>query len=99
MSHIRFDGQGAGLGKQLGGNANSLTDYTLICTCKSELGPVAGFRANTKGERTVYCLKCKHITILSEKDGRVDVAGYVPAPQEIVEKAAKQTVVRIAGKV
>ena len=96
MSHLRFDGQGAGLGKQLGGNANSLTDYTLICTCKSELGPVAGFRANESGVRTVYCIQCKHITIL-DKDAKV--TGCVPAPKEIVEKAAKQTVIRINGKV
>lgn len=96
MSHIRFDGQGAGLGERLGGDANSLNDYTLVCTCNTDLGPISGFRANDKGERTVYCLKCQHITIL-DKD--IKVAGYVQAPKEIVEMAARRTVIRIAGKV
>jgi hypothetical protein len=96
MSRLRFDGQGAGLNERLGGNTASLADYTIICTCNSELGPVAGFRPNESGDRTVYCIKCKHITIL-DKDAKV--TSYIAAPKEIIEKAARQTVLRINGKV
>jgi hypothetical protein len=95
MSHLRFDGQGAGLGQQLGGNANSLTDYTLVCTCKAELGPVAGFRPNESGSRSVYCIKCQHVTVL-DKD--MTITACIPAPKEIVEKAAKQTVIHLKAK-
>ena len=83
MSRLRFDGQGAGLGKQMGGNANSMADYTIICTCESELGPLAGFFPNPAGERTVLCLRCKHITVIN-KDGQI--SAYIAAPKEILEK-------------
>jgi hypothetical protein len=96
MSHLRFDGQGAGLNRQLDGDHNNLTDYTLVCTCKSDLGPVAGFRPNEAGHRNVYCLKCQHITIL-DKDAKV--VAYVKAPQEIIDKAAKQTVIQMSAKI
>lgn len=92
MSHLRFDGQGAGLGKREGGNANSLADYTLVCTCESELGPVAGFFPNQEGHRSVLCLKCKHVTVIN-KEGRV--AAYIAAPKEILEKAARETVIKV----
>jgi hypothetical protein len=85
MSHLRFDGQGAGLGERRGGNANSLTDYSLVCTCQSELGPVMGFFPNANGDRTVYCPQCKHVTIV-DRDGKI--AAYVPAPKDLIAKQA-----------
>lgn len=94
MSHIRFDGQGAGLGERRGGDTASLNDYTLICTCKTELGPVSGFRPNDAGQRSVYCPKCQHITCV---DKEVKIVGYTKAPQALIDRAAKQTVIRLAS--
>lgn len=98
MSHLRFDGQGAGLGSRKGGNANSLTDYTLICSCQAELGPVAGFFPNADGVRTVFCPKCQHITLVN-KEGQV--AGYVLAPKDLLERhaARRATVEVVRGRI
>lgn len=93
MSHLRFDGAGAGLGKQLGGNANSHYDYTLICTCKTELGVLGLFTPNKAGERSAFCPRCEHVTIV-DKNGQTT---YVKAPAEVIAKATaarlKQTAI------
>lgn len=87
MSHLRFDGEGAGLGRQeRTGDHNNPANYTLICTCKKELGPLGRFLPNKDGHRSAYCLVCKHITIVS-KDGGVS---YAEAPQEIIDQMAKR---------
>lgn len=82
MSRLRFDGQGAGLNKQLGGNANSPTDYTLICKCEATLGPLAKFMPNKDGIRTALCPKCEHITTV-DKDNAIKV---IPAPKEVLAR-------------
>jgi hypothetical protein len=85
MSHLRYDGQGAGLGKQeRTGNAHDPANYTLICTCKSELGPLGRFTANADGARTAFCPVCQHITLV-DKDGSVQ---YLEAPKEVLERFA-----------
>jgi len=70
MSTLRFDGAGAGLRRQLGGDNNSAYDYTVICQCKTELGPLGKFTQNEGGERSIYCPACKHLTVFN-KDGQV----------------------------
>lgn len=92
MSHLRFDGQGAGLGKRQSGNANSAADYTLICTCAKELGPLAGFFPNGEGTRTILCLQCNHVTLVG-KDGQVKA--YIQAPKEILDKAVHKMVLQV----
>lgn len=64
MSKLRFDGAGAGLGKRLGGDANSPADYMLICSCEVELGPLARFLENGEGFRSAWCTRCDHVTIV-----------------------------------
>jgi hypothetical protein len=82
MSQLRFDGQGAGTGKRLGGNANSANDYTIICSCGATLGVLAGFFPNAEGTRTALCPKCEHITAV-DKDGGIKV---VHASKEVLAK-------------
>lgn len=97
MSQLRFDGQGAGLGQQKGGNANSPYDYTVVCGCKTELGVLGAFSPNAAGARSVLCPVCAHVTVMD----RVGQITYVKAPPELVAKAAearkKQVVVNMGG--
>jgi hypothetical protein len=87
MSHVRYDGEGAGLGRrERTGNAHDPANYTLICTCKKELGPLGRFLPNKDGHRTAYCLVCKHITVVT-KDGSVS---YAEAPKEVIEQMAQR---------
>lgn len=88
MSHLRFDGQGAGLNKRMGGNANSASDYTLICTCETELGVLARYFPNDSGARSVFCPRCHHITIVNAEG---QVTAYVLAPKEIIAKAVSRS--------
>lgn len=85
MSKVVYEGSRAGLNptgdvKGVGGNANSLFDYTLYCACESEghptnLGPVGKFVPNAEGQRSALCPKCLHVTIL---DKNAKVAARVP---------------------
>ena len=71
---VVFEGQLAGLveGGSKGGNANSAFDYTLYCKCRAEdgkqvcLGPLGRFRQNDAGDRTAYCPRCLHITVVDK---------------------------------
>lgn len=73
---VVFEGQLAGLvengaGKR-GGDANSAFNYTVYCKCVAEdgkqvcLGPLGRFRPNDAGERTAYCPRCCHITVIDK---------------------------------
>jgi len=75
MSRLRFDGAGAGLGKRLGGDANSMFDYTLLCVpaCvnpqtgkTTELGPLGRYRADGLGRRSALCPICNHVSIVDD---------------------------------
>jgi hypothetical protein len=73
MSKLRFDGRGAGLGLRLGGDANSPTDYTIICQCEGELGPLGRFpprnernEPDESGFRQATCERCAHTTIVKD---------------------------------
>ena len=84
MSHLRYDGEGAGLGKQeRGGDRNSPFNYTVICTCKAELGPLGKFAPNADGARTALCLRCEHITVV-DKEGQT--ASCYKAPPEVLAR-------------
>ena len=76
MSVVRFEGEGAGLGKtQNNGDASSPYNYTVTCKCGTFLGVLGGFRANAEGKRSLFCPKCLHATVVGET-GQVE--GYFP---------------------
>lgn len=69
---LRFDGNQAGFvvdakaqASKGAGNASSPFDYSLFCGCGAFLGVLGGFRANEAGQRSCYCPKCEHCTIIS----------------------------------
>ncbi len=84
VSRLRFDGMHAGLGRVVDGKvigaSGALGDvrsgdrgdpanYTLICACGKELGPLARFRKDAGGFRTCVCGFCAQGTV--EKDGQI----------------------------
>lgn len=89
MSMLRFDGQGAGLGKRLGGDANDAASYTLVCRCGHDAGPLARFLLQPSGIRASRCLICDTVTIIHDtrivrvEDGRVIDAEIANAIQRM----------------
>lgn len=71
MSKVLFKGQNAGLSEEAkGGNANSPFDYFVTCGCGTGLGVLGAFSVNPEGRRTIYCARCKHVTVM--KDAQVE---------------------------
>lgn len=64
MSYLRFDGQGSGLGKRQGGDANDPASYTLVCRCGFDGGCLARFLLQPSGIRACCCMICKSVTIV-----------------------------------
>lgn len=65
MSKVDFKGQNAGLAEAVrGGDANSAFDYVVTCGCGASLGVLGAFSKNAEGRRTIYCARCKHVTVM-----------------------------------
>lgn len=85
MSIVKFEGEGAGLGrKQVNGDASSPYNYTVTCKCGSFLGVLGGFKPNDAGQRSMFCPKCNHLTVVSKT---AQVEAYIPF--DIVKGAPK----------
>jgi hypothetical protein len=88
MSQIRYDGEGAGLGKELtNGDRNNAANYTVICKCGVTLGPLARFMQNKDGDRSPFCPMCERLTIV-DKNGQVKYCDKPPA--ELLAKVFKK---------
>lgn len=80
---LRYDGNTAGLsavGGTRAGDINSPFDWSVICGCNAFLGVLGSFMANTAGQRSLYCPKCCHLTVVS-KEGQIQLH----APHDITK--------------
>lgn len=82
MSKVLFKGQNAGLSEDArGGDSNSPFDYFVTCGCGTGLGVLGAFSVNAEGRRTIYCARCKHVTVM--KDAQVE--RYVDVKSEAAQ--------------
>lgn len=90
MSKVLFKGQNAGLSDQAkGGDTNSPFDYFVTCGCGAGLGVLGAFSVSNEGRRTIYCARCKHVTVMKDAqvERYVDVAS--DAAQSVLFRGAK----------
>lgn len=94
MSKVLFKGQNAGLSEDVkGGNANSPFDYFVTCGCGTGLGVLGAFSVNPEGRRTIYCARCKHVTVMKDAQVEKYIDVKSEAAQALLFRGAK-TVVR-----
>lgn len=90
MSKVDFKGQSAGLaGEARGGDANSAFDYVVTCGCGVNLGVLGAFSKNAEGRRTIYCSRCKHVTVMKEAQVERYISVKDEASRNLLFRGAK----------